>query len=640
MSRKKKLLYHSDFALAKTGFGRVSKALLTYLYKTNKYDISHYCCGMQENNPELQKTPWKSIGSLPSSPQEIEQLNKDPNQSRMASYGAYNIDKVIQEEKPDVYIAVQDIWGVDYSIDKPWFKKITSCIWTTLDSLPILPSAIKCAPKLKNYWIWSNFATKALNDIGHSNVKTMHGPLDVTNFFKLDIEKRKNLRINFNIPLNAFIVGFVFRNQLRKSVPNLLEGYALWKNRNPEVKNTFLLLHTHWGEGWNIYKLAEEYGIPKNEILTTYVCKSCGNYEVKNFIGQDIKCKFCENEKGQITTNVGLGVSEKQLNEVYNIMDVYCHPFTSGGQEIPIQEAKLTELITLVTNYSCGEEMCEEEAFSLPLEWAEYREHGTEFRKASTSPNSIAKQLQKVWKMPIQKRIEMGKNARQWTIDNYSSEIIGKKFEEFIDNAEFIDYKNFSIEPEEQDPFFKVPNIDDNSEWIKCLYANILKRPDVDENDDGHKYWMQELSKGMKRQDIENYFKQVAWQENQKNKKIKFEDFLNKDDSGRRILYVIPEDENDVFLSTSLFSSIKKNYPNHVLYVATKPEYFEVLDGNPYVDKVIPFMPQMENQIWCEGNKYSPGYFDIAFIPYVGTQKVLTYLHNGKDKIEFDIKNF
>ena len=39
-------------------------------------------------------------------------------------------------------------------------------------------------------------------------------------------------------------------------------------------------------------------------------------------------------------------------------MDVYCHPFTSGGMEIPIFEAKLTELVTLVTNYSCGEDSC------------------------------------------------------------------------------------------------------------------------------------------------------------------------------------------------------------------------------------------------------------------------------------------
>jgi glycosyltransferase involved in cell wall biosynthesis len=520
MSRKKKFLYHSDFALAKTGFGRVSKALLTYLYKTNKYDIVHYCCGMQQGHPELSKTPWKSVGALPNSIAEIEQINKDPNQARIASYGGYLIDKVIQEEKPDAYVAAQDIWGIDYSIDKPWFKKIKSALWTTLDSLPILPSAVSCAPKVKNYWIWSDFATKALHELGHNHVQTIHGPLDVNNFYKLNDNQKLELRIKNNINPNAFIIGFVFRNQLRKSVPNLLEGYALWKARNPEVKNTHLLLHTHWSEGWNIHKLAGEYKIPYNEILTTYVCKNCGNYQIKPFSGQELKCRSCNSEKSQITTNVSLGVSEQQLNEIYNLMDVYCHPFTSGGQEIPIQEAKLTELITLVTNYSCGEEMCLDEANSLPLDWAEYREHGTEFRKASTLPNSISKQLQKVWKMPIEKRREMGRKAREWTIENYSSEVIGKKFEEFIDSADFADYKNISIHPEEQDPLCKIPVIQDNAEWLKVLYAKILKRPEVDENDDGHKYWMQELAKGQKREQIENYFRQVAWQENQKNKKI------------------------------------------------------------------------------------------------------------------------
>lgn len=640
MSRKKKFLYHSDFALAKTGFGRVSKALLTYLYKTGKYDIVHYCCGMQEGNPDLLKTPWKSLGTLPNSQAEIEQLNKDPNQARLASYGAYYIDKTIENEKPDVYVAAQDIWGIDYSIGKPWFNKIKSAIWTTLDSLPILPSAISVAPKLKNYWIWSDFATKALHSLGHKQVETMHGPIDINNFYKLYSDERKNLRIKNNINPDAFIIGFVFRNQLRKSVPNLLEGYALWKTRNPEVKNTYLLLHTHWSEGWNIYKLASEYQVPKNEILTTYICRSCGNYEVKNFNGQDIDCKFCHAQKSQITTNVGIGVSEKQLNEIYNLMDVYCHPFTSGGQEIPIQEAKLTELITLVTNYSCGEEMCSDEANSLSLDWSEYREHGTEFRKASTLPSSIAKQLQKVWKMSEEKRKEMGKHARQWTIDNYSSEVIGKKFEEFIDSADFIDYNTISIKQEEQDPLCKIPAIQDNSEWLKVLYAKILKRPEVDENDDGHKYWMQELAKGQKREQIENYFRQVAWQENEKNKKIDFKDLLDKDDDGKRILYVIPEDDSDVFMSTSLFPSIKKLYPNYNLYVATKNEYLDLLDGNPYVHKVLQFIPQMENQIWCEGNKDLKGYFEIAFLPYFGTQKILNYLHNGKDKIEFDIKNF
>ena len=142
-------------------------------------------------------------------------------------------------------------------------------------------------------------------------------------------------------------------------------------------------------------------------------CKSCGEvgqHPTNNTPGT-----------GQITTGPGLGISESALNEVYNLMDVYCHPFTSGGQEIPIQEAKLAELITLVTNYSCGAEMCEPEAASLPLEWSEYREHQTEFIKASTYPSSIAKQLWKVYNMTKEKKNALGKQAREWAIKNFST---------------------------------------------------------------------------------------------------------------------------------------------------------------------------------------------------------------------------
>ena len=630
---RKKILFQSDFALSKTGFGRNSKAILKYLYNTNKYDIVHYCCGIQKGNNQLERTPWKSCGSLPNTQQEVDKLNKDPHLARMASYGAYLLDEIIKEEKPDAYIAVQDIWGVDFAIDKPWFNKINSVIWTTLDSLPILDSAVKCAPKVKNYWIWSDFATQALHKLGHKHVKTVHGALDTSKFYRLSEDKRIELRNKFNIDKNKFIVGFVFRNQLRKSVPNLLEGYAIWKKEN-NIKNSGLLLHTHFGEGWNIIKLAKEYNIDPKEIYTTYVCKSCGGYEIKNFTGQDLNCPICGAEKSQITTNVGLGITEEELNEVYNLMDVYCHPFTSGGQEIPIQEAKLTELITLVTNYSCGEEMCQDEAGSFALEWAEYREHGTEFIKASTYPKSIAENLNKVYSMSKEEKNILGKKARQWTIDNYSVETIGKIIEDFIDACPQID-KDISFKIEEKDPYHNVPEIKDDSEWVKYLYHNILNAKTVDENDDGHKYWMQEIKKGTKRIDIENYFRQVAIQDNNKNKSISFEDLLDKDDKGKRILYVMPESIGDVFLSTSLFKSIKEQYPQYNLYVATKSEYFEVLEGNPYIYKTIQYISQMDSLPWLEGISNHEGHFEIAFLPYSQTQRFLTYLHNGKTKIAY-----
>jgi len=635
--RKKKILFQSDYALAKTGFGRNAKALLSYLYRTGKYDIVHYCCGVQYSSEQLKRTPWKSVGALPDDKQELDQLNRDPHQARMASYGSYYLERVIREEKPDAYIAVQDIWGIDFAVQHEWFTEINSALWTTLDSLPILPTAIEAAKKVKNYWIWSSFATDAMHKLGHTHVKTVHGAVDDKDFYRLSDKKRAELRQRFRLPENAFITGFVFRNQLRKSVPNLLEGYKKWKDNNNPHRPTYLLLHTHFSEGWNIQRLAGEYKINPEEIITTYVCRNCWQYEIKPFTDQDQNCPFCNAEKSQITTNISVGVTEQQLNEVYNLMDVYCHPFTSGGQEIPIQEAKLTELITLVTDYSCGEEMCQEGAESLALSWSEYREHGTEFKKASTDPRSIAKNLNKVYRMKPEKAKKMGRRAREWTIKNFSPRNVGKIIEDFVDSSDFVDKSIFKDKKsEEKNPHAIIKDIEESEEWIIALYQGILKRK-VDENDDGLKYWKQELSKGAKRIDIENYFRQVATKENAEDGQGKFEKFLDKDDKGKRILFVVPESERDVYLCTSLFKSLNSLYPDYNLYVAVNAQYFDILGGNEYVHKAIPYFPQMDNLLWLEGHGDHEGFFKIALLPHLSTQRNINYLHNGEDEIAFDL---
>jgi glycosyltransferase involved in cell wall biosynthesis len=640
VSKKKlKVFFHTDSSMAKTGFGRSARALLGYLYKTGKYDLVHYCLGTTFSNPSLKKTPWKSVGCLPDDQGELDRIQKDPALARMACYGAYSIDKTIKDEKPDVYFGIQDIWGVDYSVDKPWFNAINSVIWTTLDSLPILPTAVDKASKIKNYWIWSDFATKALNKLGHEHVKTLHGAIDTKYFFNIGDHEKKNLRKAHGIPLDDFIIGFVFRNQLRKTIYSLLEGFQKFKERNPKARGkSKLLLHTHFSEGWDIPKLASEYGVDMKEIITTYVCRGCKGYFVRNFEGQDIQCSSCGHKNGLVTTSTSEGVTEKQLNEVYNLMDVYAHPFTSGGQEIPIQEAKLVELITLVTNYSCGEEMCEAGAESLALDFTEYREHGTQFRKAQTSAVSIAKQLSKVYNMKPKKRSGAGLMARKWVIENFSVESVGKKIEEFLDSCKATDFDfDKQIEEDLRDPNVAIPIMEDDSEWLIWMYHNILKMKDVDTKNDGHKYWISEMEKGMGRKDIEDYFRRVAIDENQKNqtKTIEFSDLLDKDDEGKRILYVMPESIGDIYLSTSLFKNIKELYPDYNLYVACKPEFSDVLICNKYVHKKINYVPQMDSLTWLEGKGDHKGYFEIAFLPYVGTQRILTYMHNGKDKIAY-----
>jgi hypothetical protein len=328
-------------------------------------------------------------------------------------------------------------------------------------------------------------------------------------------------------------------------------------------------LHTDFREGWNILERANEFGVSHQEIICTYVCEACKNYDVGQYRGAEVECPFCGKKKSMSTVSPQQAVTEKQLNEIYNLMDVYTHPFTSGGQEIPIQEAKMTELVTLVTNYSCGEEMCDPKAQSIPLEWFEYREPGTEFIKASTDPQSIADGLFLAYSMSDDKLKEMGKKAREWTLDNYSIDSLGPRLEKFLDDC-----------PKTNHSFSK-----DEEEAGKSI-----------------------------------------------------EDFLSKDDEGKRILYVIPRTERDVFLSTSLFKSIKDQYPEYNLYVATEKPFFPVLDANPHVHKVIEYSSEMDNIFWLEGRGKHKGFFEIAFLPHINTQRMITFPHNGKDKIAFNLE--
>ena len=629
-------------ALAKTGFGRNAKALLTYLYKTDKYELVNLACGVVDNpdSEEFVRTPWKTIGAITGDQSKLNEINSSTDQKRVrdVSYGSEYINEVVKREKPDIYIGAQDFWGVDFSIRSTWFKKIPSAIWVTLDSLPIFEAAIKNAKDIENYWVWSSFAEKELHRLGYDHAKTVHGIVDETFFKRLNNNEKLILRAKHDIDSDVFLIGFVFRNQLRKSVPNLLEGYKKFREKNPELKAA-LLLHTNYSEGWGIPKLIKEYEIDEHEILTTYVCKKCGDYKVMPFYGEEMGCVYCGESGGFSTTGVNGGVSEVQLNEVYNLMDVYCHPFTSGGQEIPIQEAKLVELITLVTNYSCGEECCEKGAYSLPLDWSEYREHGTQFKKASTSPDSICDRLIEVLNMSEKDKDLWGKKAREWTLSKFSNSVIGGFIENFIDSQPFHDFDFVEAEVDKKDPDVLVEPVEDNVEWIKQLYKLILKR-DVDSTYEGHVYWMGELSKGSKREDIENYFREVARREISStiSNSYNIEDHLDEDDKGKRIAFVLPGNERDVLYSTSLLKSLKETYPSHNIYYITNKEYFCILEANENLHKVIEFNKIMETPFYMEGRGEEEGHFNIAFFPYFTTQKNINYTHNGEDIITHELK--
>lgn len=624
--RKKRILIHSNHCKMFTGFGKHKKNLLKYLYNTGKYEIIEFSNGYPWSSDELQYTPWKSYGSLPDDPEHQKEIANDERKKSTAGYGGEMIDRAIYELKPDIYLGIEDIWGFNGFFEKPWWNKIHCIIHTTLDSLPILPDAVNAASKIKNYFVWASFAEKALHKLGHTHVKTVHGTLDVNNFYRLPDDARSRLRKHFNLE-KSFIIGFVFRNQLRKSVPNLLDGFKMFDEANPSA-NAKLLLHTFWNEGWDIHRLLKEKDIPLNKVLTTYYCKNCYNYHIKPFQGQVLKCDYCQHPNSCETTNIKSGVNEQQLNEIYNLMDVYCHPFTSGGQEIPIQEAKLTELITLVTNYSCGEDSCSSESGGFALDWAEYREPGTQFIKASTLPTSINEKLKMVYEMAFDEKVLLGKKSRNYVINKYSIEIVGKYFEDLFDSfpeVEF-DYEKADMTP---NAYFEPDNSLNDKEWIESLYENLLKRKDSS----GVIHWMQRLKTDLKRQDVLTYFRKVALSEIQKAEFEKMLKILNEDKSLKKIAYIQPDGAEEVLIATSILPSIQKVYPDHKIYFFTKSENFDLINSHPNVYKTLSYFNKLDDPLYLEGKGNLNKYFDIVFAPYLSIRN--NYFRNAQDILEY-----
>ena len=212
-----------------TGFGKNMRNILLALHKDPDIEIIEAANGVKQGVNML--TPWESYGTLLNDQAKASIVAGDPHKDRADAYGGYVIDQIIEDCKPDVYLGIEDIWAFGQYETKPWWNKINKVLWTTLDSIPILDQALHMAPKCDKFLVWASFAQDEMEKLGHKGVETLHGAVDYS-YFK-PLKNKNEIRKRFGLE-DDFLIGFVFKNQLRKSVPNLLEGFKIFKNKNPE----------------------------------------------------------------------------------------------------------------------------------------------------------------------------------------------------------------------------------------------------------------------------------------------------------------------------------------------------------------------------------------------------------------------
>jgi glycosyltransferase involved in cell wall biosynthesis len=632
---KKTIVYQSNFSRLLTGFGRVTRTLLRYLHKTGKYTIVEAANGLAFDSMETQKQPWICHGTA-ASPETQSQLQSIADHGerdlklRAANYGFFGIDKIVEQYKPDAVVLAEDVWGFEGYDKKTWFKKTNPVLWTTLDSLSLLPSAVDAASKYDNYFVWATFAEEAFKELGYSNVKTLHGCIDPEPFYRLEDSKKTNLRNKFGIEKDAIIIGLISRNQLRKGFPHLILALKELKARNPD-KKIKLLLHTSWKEGFNLKRFAEENGVDLADILTTYYCRACRGYEVKSFCGHDLNCKSCGSSGTCNTVDIIHAVDDTQLNEVYNLMDIACLPLTSGGLEFFTLESKLCELPLLCTNYSCGTDAVKENSGGFALDWVPDVEIGSDFIKSRTKVSSIVEKAEWLMSISEEERRNIGRQGRQFILDNYSIDVVGKKWEELLDNLPNKDWDAPENQPQPHTPSYIPPANLSPQDFALDLFANILHEK-VDKNHSQVKHWVDHLARSNDYQGVYNHFVNLANQHNTRlnHKTIDFSELLDPTDE-KRLLVVMPESAGDVIIINSLIPRLAKLYPEFRIYFATKPQFKELIEHLPEIHRVLDYLPIMDDIFAMTGRSGHSGFFDYCFLPHGSTQRFMTYQQRNNE---------
>lgn len=620
-----KIILQTNFPLMVSGLAENGRMLAKYLDKTGKYDFLYYGSQAIVDHPDITRLPYRTIGCI--DPIENNALKGDFINHRDLCYGSRNLHKLIEKEKPTIWLGSDDIWAFQPHVYKSnWFNKINSILHITADSLPISKMAYEQAAATPNFVTWAKFAQKEMNSRG-GNVKHIYGASDTTKFRPISKTEKLELRKRNNISKDDLIFIYLGRNQLRKEFGNILLAFTEFKKENPGVQAK-LLFHTSFAEhqnGWDIPYLMENSKLPKTDVLTTMFCRQCRQWEVKPYSGENLDCRFCGTKKAVCSCSIQYGVEHDELHQVYGLADASISAFTSGGLEFHNVNSLLCGLPLACTNYSCGEDFCEQ-SFVYPIKWHKRFEANTSFMKATNDITSIKNYMATIARQSEAERQEIGEKGRAWASETFAIETIGAQWEKLFDSMPYPDWSKIDLKPALKHPDFPMPLIEDNIAWVKELYRGFFDI-NVQDNDKGLLDWLESLRQGRSRESIRDFFVGEAQRENQRLAPAKnFSDLFDKT-GNKKLLFAMKESGGDIVIATALLKGLKDAYPDTDIYFACNPKFNEILEGNPHIYKVIPFTDDMDNP----GSELAMmKYVDYFYYPAIATQKFLDMLTHDK----------
>jgi glycosyltransferase involved in cell wall biosynthesis len=343
--------------------------------------------------------------------------------SMFQNYFQDTISNHLKQTKSDVFIILLDTFmmfpwllNLDLSPAKTYF-------WFPSDGGGGLPLGCENILRKVNCPVaMAKFGQKQVKDYYGIDTKFIPHCCDSNIFYQLPKEERLNLKRKWGFQ-DKFVIGIVARNQPRKNLDRSLKIMYLLKDKIP---NAVLLCHLDPNDPaqqmFNIPSLIRKYGLENRVVFT-------GMSAFKGF-------------------------SESQLNEIYNLMDVFLLTTSGEGFGIPIIEAMSCQIPVLATDYTTTPELVIENKSGLGinlsgvetidmykenLSMQEYDQlvlNGTitgtwEVERGICSMSDGVEKLIYLYKNP-EEREKMGKNGRKAVLEKYDYSIVSKQWSDLI----------------------------------------------------------------------------------------------------------------------------------------------------------------------------------------------------------------
>lgn len=474
MSIKKRILMVGESSHLKSGFGNYTREILSRLHNTGKYEIAELSSYRTVDIPKTE--PWKvyPVAVNPHHPCFQEFISNQSNQ-----YGQWRFEFALLDFKPHIVFDVRDFWNYTFEGISPLRQFYHWIITPTYDSAPQRIDSINTFKTADMVLFHTSWAKQNLTEKYHYNINNL-GPIanDAvdSNIFKPIGYNKKFHKIKLGIDGDSFVIGSVMRNQKRKLIPDLMKIFSkLVKNYSD--KKLYLYLHTTFPDalGWDLPSLLLEHNI-SNNVLLTYKCQKCNGFSTGVFKGIKKICTTCKSMTAEICSTNN-GINNNELNEIYNLFDVYVQYAICEGFGIPPVEAASAGVPVITINHEAmGEVGRNIGAYLVDVKHL-FREQETNADRCGPDNDHCYNILENLIQMPKSELNTIGKNTRTKLLENYSWDKTAKIYENVFDNIDITKKLNWDCPQRPVDLKQTILNVESNRDFIYSIIDNIIKEP-------------------------------------------------------------------------------------------------------------------------------------------------------------------